>query len=278
VREHPLPRRRTTDPVRSALALLAALPAVAAAAPPAPTARSFLTSLFAVEQPALEKRFDADYRYAVSAGLPDTPGNRAALLRALFVYDLVKTDGVLQNQFLIREADGRHPDVMLRDAFAPAPRYKKVYSLKRKEWDGVPATDGATLFSFGRCDEYEMLEASLLQKVFGLRARVAMVWENHVVTQVALDGGYLFLDSSFQRCIAFSKRALVDAPPEDGVYSIARVNRLALRDLHQDLPLDPRGAERVRAAAHAWFAAPPKPLYCPKFSVYALEGDPPRRP
>jgi hypothetical protein len=121
---------------------------------------------------------------------------------------------------------------MLRDAFAQAPD------------------------PFGRCDEFEMEEAGLLRKVFGLDVRIAMLTSDHVVSEVKLEGGYLRLDSSFLRCVAFARRPLVDEPPEDGVYSVARTNRLALSDLHETRRLDARGVERVRAAFAAFLVEP----------------------
>lgn len=258
------------------LSLLGALLLVrsASAAPSAPTVKSFFSTVWTDNQAALASHFGDSYRTAVDLGMPDTPRNKTAFLQAMLVYHLVKTGGVLGNAFIIREDDGRHPDTMLRDAFAPSPLYKKVFSTKAKEWNGVPAKTDATLFAFGRCDEFEMLEASLLKKVFGLAARVAMVWANHVVTEVVVDGGYIYLDSSFQLCIAFSRRGIVDAPPEDGVYSIDRVNRIALRDLHADTKLDPTGATRVRAALAAFLDGPPPAktqLFCSNFEVYGVK-------
>ena len=70
-----------------------------------------------------------------------------------------------------------------------------------------------------------MLESSLLKKLFGLAARVAMVWTNHVVTEVAVDGGFLYLDSSFQLCIAFSRRRVNAAGRSFGNPSEPRVGR-----------------------------------------------------
>src|SRR4051812_20057776 len=103
---------------RFAVAILMVLPTPAAASPAAPvTVKSFFNDAYRENEKALARYFALGYRAALDLGMPDTPSNHAAFLQSMFVYALVRTDGVLRNAFIIREEDGRHPDRMLRDAF-----------------------------------------------------------------------------------------------------------------------------------------------------------------
>jgi hypothetical protein len=190
---------------------------------------------------------------ALAHGVAASDANRATFARALFIWHLVRHEGALGNRFLIREGDGRHPDVMLRDAFRPAPRWRVVYE---RGWEGH-AERGGDVFAYGRCDEIEMESAGLMRALFGLHARIVLLSPDHVVTEVALDGdgGYLRLDASFLRCVTFARTRLVDAPPEDGVYSVARTNQLASRDLHADRAADGAGVARVERALATYFAS-----------------------
>jgi hypothetical protein len=210
----------------------------------------FLRSLYATHEVELRNHFEQDWRVAVAHGLPDTPTNRERFLRVRFVYQLVRHGGLLGNNFLIREDDGRHPDTMLRDAFSESPGYQLSYS---SGWEGnARRVRGGDVFTFGRCDEFEMEQSAILRRVFDIQARIAMLTSNHVVTEVPMEGGFLRLDASYLRCYAFDRTPIVDAPPEDGVYSVARTNRLAERDFHPHRPVAVAGAARVRAAVAAF--------------------------
>jgi hypothetical protein len=240
---------------------LAAVVFLVASGACAQTVEAFLQSLYREHRPALESRIEGEWREAVAHGLADTATNRTRFVQAMFVYHLVRHQGVLGNMFLIREDDGRHPDVMLRDSFAAEPPYRISYE---SGWQGsARRVARGEVQSYGRCDEFEMEESALLQRLFALNARIAMLTNDHVVTEVAMEGGFLRLDSSFLRCIAFSPSRIADAPPEDGVYSVARTNRIALRDFHGERRIGAAGARRVLAAFIEFLGATdPPPVYC----------------
>jgi hypothetical protein len=249
--------------MRYALGLVVILSAGVALAQKRPpqTVEGFLESLYSEHEAALQHRLDGAWREVVAHGLADTAANKTRFLQAMFVYHLVRHDGVLGNVFLIREDDGRHPDVMLRDAFAALPQYRISYV---SGWQGsAMRVARGEVYAYGRCDELEMEESAMLQRLFGLPARIAMLTNDHVVTEVAMEGGFLRLDASFLRCIAFARARIVDAPPEDGVYSVARTNRIALRDFHGQRPIDASGAKRVLAAFLELLNATEQPsVYC----------------
>ena len=232
----------------------------------APTVRPrtvghFLKTLFAEHVTELRQRLENEWQEARAHGLPDTPSNRTRFLQAMFIFHLVRHGEILGNAFLIREDDGRHPDSMLRDSFSETPRYELSYV---SGWQGTAVRVAhGEVFSYGRCDEFEMEESALLRQLFDLPARIAMLTTDHVVTEVPMEGGYLRLDSSFLRCIAFSHTPIVDAPPEDGVYNVARTNRIAVRDLHVDRTVPPAGATRIAAAMASFLRATERPpVYC----------------
>ncbi len=171
----------------------------------------FLQSLYAKHERELHDRFEREWRVAIANGLPETTTNRERFLRVRFVYELARHGGILGNTFLVREEDGRHPDTMLRDAFAERPAYQLSYS---SGWEGSASrARNGVVFTFGRCDEFEMEQSAELQRVFGIPARIAMLTENHVVTEVPMEGGYLRLDASYLRCYAFARARIRDAPP-----------------------------------------------------------------
>jgi len=201
--------------------------------------QSELHLLFAQHEPSLNQLFAPAWQAALAHGLPGTPLNRDRFVRALFVWNLARADGVLGIRFEVHEDDGVHPDQLLRRAVGDA-QAKPV-----------------------RCDEIEMLSSALMKKVFGLPAEIKLISANHVMTEVPMDGGYLRLEGSLLSCFSFGHTPIPNQPPADGRYDIKRTNRIALRDLHEnkswiDAPAANRLQTRMRelidhADAAGWY-------------------------
>jgi hypothetical protein len=123
---------------------------------------------------------------------------------AKLLHDLVRHGGILGNRYELVEyrkknirkmtskglaelgddAKERYPAKMMRDLFSSKPRYVAFPDKK--------------LYSFGDCDELEMLYVTLL-RYMGLKAKVVMTASNHVETLVRIGGKEFLVDNSFSK-------------------------------------------------------------------------------
>ena len=105
------------------------------------------------------------------------------------LYELVeyrdKNIKKIQGEKLVPLADDakeRYPAKMMRDMFSAKPKYVSFPDKK--------------LYSFGDCDEFEMVYVTLL-RYMGMKARVVMTASNHVETLVRIGGKEFLVDNSF---------------------------------------------------------------------------------
>ena len=121
---------------------------------------------------------------------------------AKILHDLVKHGGIAGNLYelveyrdknikkiqgeklvpLADDAKERYPAKMMRDMFSVKPNYVSFPDKK--------------LYSFGDCDEFEMVYVTLLGYM-GIKARVVMTASNHVETLVKIRGKEFLVDNSF---------------------------------------------------------------------------------
>ncbi len=194
------------------------------------TVRDFFSRLYESKKAAIERKYSGTYQKLLDNGMEDTKENKQKVMIALFLHDLIKSDGVLGNAYVLTEHGGRRPNTMIADMFSSSPRH---------------TIGGERTYVYGRCDEIEMLYAAILKQVFNIPARIVLVFSNHVNTEIRLSNGYLSFDNSFN-FVEFSRTPGKDKPPADGKYSIKRANRLARLDL--TIVLDPQGVERAGRA------------------------------
>jgi hypothetical protein len=121
---------------------------------------------------------------------------------AKLLHELVKHGGILGNRYELVEyrkknirkitskgltelgddAKERYPAKMMRDMFSSKPRYV--------------AFPDKQLYSFGDCDELEMVYVTLL-RYMGMKAKIVMTASNHVETLVRIGGKEFLVDNSF---------------------------------------------------------------------------------
>lgn len=121
---------------------------------------------------------------------------------AKLLYEIVRSDGLLGNKYELIETrkmsirrikgdkfvpigdDGkeRYPAKMMRDMFSATPKYVTFPDKK--------------LFSFGDCDELEMVYVNLLRNL-SMKAKIVMTASNHVQTLVKIGNREYLVDNSF---------------------------------------------------------------------------------
>lgn len=163
--------------------------------------RTFLQELYVHNESRIHRKFLPRYREAVAAGMTDNPSNMRTFMVALFFHELLRANGTLGNQFVVKHTCDWKPDQLIREAIIQG---------------GISA----------RCDEFEMAYKALLGAL-GIQSRISLVLPFHVNTEIQAEGGYLRVDNAFSQ-FAFRQERAVDQPPEDGVYDIKETNDLAI--------------------------------------------------
>lgn len=226
------------------------MPAQAATTAQQASGRSTIVRLYQAYAPRIEQRFGKDYRQAVVEGLADTLENKQRFFKAIFVFSLVRDQGIFGNLWELVDSypasDRRMPATMFREAFATA----TAPTVKQRREEGIAWTPCAG-FSHGRCDRLEMEFIALLS-FLDVKSEMYMSGPIHVRTEVPLDGRFLVFDNSFSR-FAVRKTPGARVRPAQP-YDVGYTNRLAHKEAARiaTLPLDAQGVHRVERAIEAF--------------------------
>ncbi len=181
---------------------------------------------------------------------PDDSSVKREYATARLLHEMVKHRGILDNHYVIVEerdsrlakvakkgttkigadASQRYPGKMTRDMFSEKASY--VMAISDQDGQG-PKT--VRIFSFGDCDELEMVYRRLLL-YSGLHGRIIMTGSDHVETVVSIGGKEFRVDNSFNKfgkrydcagCTEYKTGRIGYTNPEDAKKYLARINRLA---------------------------------------------------
>lgn len=215
-------------------------------------AAGFVSRLLSSRANAYLERRRGDFEaFCRENGLnPDDGSVKKEYATARLLHDMVKHRGVLDNHYMIVEeregrlarvakkgtarigadASKRYPGKMARDMFSE----KASYAIAVSSQDGQePKT--VRIFSFGDCDELEMVYVRLLL-YSGLHARIIMTGSDHVETVVGIGGKEFRVDNSFDKfgkrydcagCAEHRTGRIGYSRPEDAKSYLGRINRLA---------------------------------------------------
>jgi hypothetical protein len=223
------------------------------------TGRSTLVHLYDSYATRIEQRFAAEYQQAQRDGLADTPANKQQFLKALFVFSLVRDQGILGNLWELVDSypasDRRMPSTMFKEAFSGRP----IPQISQLREEG-PAQVTCVGYSHGRCDRLEMEFIALLS-FLGVKSEMFMCGPIHVRTEVAIGGHYLIFDNSFSR---FKLRETPGARIRPAhQYSVKSSNQLALTEAARiaSQRIDLISVKRVEQAVES-FLSGKAPTWC----------------